>query len=210
MRLDWNERIAGFTMMEVRDAVRRLANDTQAPTVASVLGIAPDAAAALVAELFNRGWIEDAGRGYVRTTVAGNAVAQAKKLKPISRAQADKLFEAVVTAASEVNDDERYAHSVTKLGVFGSYLGHAEELGDLDIACELAPRWQTGDASDYNRVCARSNAAFPPTRRLGALELLLWPEQVVRAKLKVNSRVSLHALQEVTEGLKVPVRMVLG
>lgn len=210
MRLNWDETIAGLTMMEVRDAVRRLTHDTHAASVASVLGIAPEAAEALVGELFNRGWIEDAGGGYIRTTVMGNAVAQAKKLKPISRAQADKLFAAVVTAASEVNGDERYAHSVTKLGVFGSYVGQAEELGDLDIAYELTPRWQAGDTGDYNRICSRSNAAFPPTRRLGALDLLLWPEQVVRAKLKVNSRVSLHTLQEVTEGLKVPVRMVLG
>lgn len=210
MRLDWDEKIAGLTMMEVRHAVCRLTHDTHAASVASVIGIAPDAAEALVGELFNRGWIEDAGGGYIRTTVIGNAVAQAKKLKPISRAQADKLFVAVVTAASEVNDDERYAHSVAKLGVFGSYLGHAEELGDLDIAYELAPRWQSGDSGDCNRVCARSNAAFPPTRRLGALDLLFWPEQVVSAKLKVNSRVSLHSFQEVTEGLKVPVRMVLG
>lgn len=192
MQVDWNERIAGLGMVEIRDLMKRMHRPVS-PT--EFAGMVPaNSADALATELEARGWIERDKDGYLDPTLAGVSVGMAKKLKPLPRSEADRLLREVVTAANEINTDSRYSHNVARLAVFGSYLTDRETLNDLDIAYDLEARWARGSSESMEVVSARSNAAFPPPRSADWMGLLLWPERVVLRKLKVSRRVSLEEI----------------
>lgn len=82
-------------------------------------------------------------RGHWRPTDAMHTLATARIGKGLPRSKASKLLEELVKRAKEANarpatDDHYY---VTRLAVFGSYLDpNKQELGDLDVAWELAER----------------------------------------------------------------------
>lgn len=203
MQLDWDERIAGVPMIHVRDFLKLTTQSINRDYLVELRGSQYEVGP-LLDELLERGWIEEDERNTVRNTLAGNAVTQAKKLKRISRSEAERLLKEVLRAVDEINSDEVYAYDVTHLAVFGSYLTETDTLGDLDIAYELQPRWTPETAEE---VSQRSITAFPPPKSADWMRRLGWPEEVVLKRIAVNKRVSLEKLSSVVS-LGFPYRLL--
>jgi hypothetical protein len=199
MQIDWEEVVEGLTMIEVRGVTRQLFYHRSTEFIARQTKLSPEKVARLLNEMAERGWVRKAGPDEYETTVAGNALAGTKKLKPMTRASATALLEEVIAAAHAVNADPDMAYCVSYLGVFGSYLGEAEELNDLDITYVLSPRWASHDAETRRAAIERTNEVYPPPASWWALTRCAWPHLIARRRLKVSNRVSLHSKLEIDE-----------
>lgn len=193
MRLNWVETVAGVPMLTVRDCLKNTRRPVGRDYFAGFLGDAYDAQA-FMSELVERGWLEVTEFEAVQNTVVGNAVAQAKKLKPMSRARAEELLNKVLGAVDEINASGHHSYRVVRLAVFGSYLSESSDLGDLDIAYELEAVWTTETADE---VWQRTLQAFPPPHSADWVRRLGWPEEVVLSKIAVSKRVSLEAFSTI-------------
>lgn len=207
MEIDWSESLAGYTMLQAREALRRLYRGSGGSNFTELAGPGGDPKA-LQDEMLQRGWLERDEEGRIELTVRGNAVAMAKKLKPITRAMAEELLNQTVAAAKEINSDERYAKGVRKLAVFGSFLGDSPLLNDLDTACELECRWESGHGAGREAAVGRMFEAWPPPRSAGYFDRLMWPEIVIKRHLKVSRRVSVVDFDDI-EALGCPYRMLI-
>jgi predicted nucleotidyltransferase len=73
-----------------------------------------------------------------RTTTRGNAVANHRWTKPITRKTADRLLAEAVARAEEFNADDTRATVIARVRVFGSYLNpEKDRLGDLDLGLDI-------------------------------------------------------------------------
>jgi hypothetical protein len=135
------------------------------------------------------------------TTTAGNALAMASFLKPITRARAEELLDAVRVRAAAYNADPLHFLRISRLRVFGSYLDQdAALLGDLDLAIEFldlgGPQLSTADyakrADDYARASGRR---FPTV-----LDQLGWSRHEAMMLLRARSPY-IHVAEEDVERL---------
>lgn len=196
MIVDWKENISGLTMVQVRDVLRVISDRyalvelrKRVPPEIDLLG--------LMTAFEERGWIEHLSGPHVRTTISGQAVAMAKKLARFSREVGEALLAKVIGRAVSVNDHTDYAYNVEELAVFGSFLTGVGDLGDLDVAYRLEPRWGSSDELGVEKAFARSHVAFPPPARYGFIDRLGWPSEVVRRRLNISNRVSMHDVDEI-------------
>ena len=60
--------------------------------------------------------------------------------KPLRRETADRLLSELLDRITALNSDGRFLARVHKAVAFGSYIGNADRIGDLDIAIELVRR----------------------------------------------------------------------
>jgi predicted nucleotidyltransferase len=60
--------------------------------------------------------------------------------KPIRRETADRLLSELVERIATLNRNGHFRATVRRAVVFGSYLGHADRIGDVDVAIELVRR----------------------------------------------------------------------
>lgn len=199
MHVDWEEVIEGLTMLEVRGVTRQLFYPRSPEYIARQTGLNPEQVAKLLIAVAERGWVRKAGPDEYETTVAGNALAGAKKLKPMTRAKATALLNDVVAAAHAINADADMAYRVSYLGIFGSYLSDAGELNDLDITHVLSPSWNAHDAEARKKAIERTNTVCPPPESWWALTQCAWSHLIARRRLKVSNRVSLHSKLESDE-----------
>lgn len=141
--------------------------------------------------------LDDSGRpGYWNVSEKGLALASARASKPVTRATAERALAQLMERVVEVNTSDRYVYRVSKLVVFGSYLSNRPDLGDVDVAYELKPRFS---GEEFERRCnASSRRALRAGRQFkGFLDQLFWPNQEVVLFLKSRSRVlSLHSLEQ--------------
>jgi hypothetical protein len=83
----------------------------------------------------------------------------------IKRSRADAILPAIVETAQEINADDRMAHWVIRLSVFGSYLTEKpERIGALVLAGDLAgvDRWRAiAGCLVGSRKAGRSRAFRP-------------------------------------------------
>jgi len=71
----------------------------------------------------------------------------AQKGSGVLRSTAEKILEEIVRRADEANANADFAYSVMRIAVFGSYVNsEKDKLGDLDIAVDLAPRYDDDEA----------------------------------------------------------------
>ena len=141
------EPICGFPPLEIRDLIRaflampRPASDLaelmerrrppakrmSATFVAQQLGIDQAQASALLQALGDEGYIDPhAGT----PTPKGMALSHVEDRPPLTRSQADELVQRVCAWAAAVDQDRVWVDSIF---VFGSYLGDAPEINDLDL-----------------------------------------------------------------------------
>lgn len=196
MKVDWNETIAGLSMLEVREVARKLFDAQDLEWLAAKSGMSQATTRSVVKAMTRRGWLHTPETGVYQTTIAGNALAMAKKLPALPRAKAEALLAKVITTATAINQNPDMAHDVTYLGVFGSFLSDAASLSDLDITYELTPRWQQHDHDTFVAMGRRTAKAYPPPRSIG-LMIYSWPEMLAKNMLTVSKQVSLHERSEI-------------
>lgn len=203
--MNWEETVAGLPMLIVRDCLKKTRGAVSREYIADILTDQFNTNG-LIKELLARGWIEQVDDNLFANTVEGNAVAQAKKLKPISRKNADELLRGVVDAVDEINSSSLYAYKISKLAVFGSYLSDCEDLGDLDLAYELEALWTPENVEEVRQ---KTLLNFPPPKSADWMRRLYWPEEVVLKKIAISDRLSLELLSTV-EQYGWPYRILRG
>ncbi|PYY35874.1 hypothetical protein [Curtobacterium sp. MCBD17_030] len=95
-----------------------------------------------------------------RTTTSGNAVANHRWTKPITRKTADRLLDEAVTRAKAFNADDTRATIIARIRVFGSYLNREKDrLGDLDLGLDVRLR-RTYDGAEAFSYAQRAGVLY--------------------------------------------------
>ncbi|MFF5083860.1 hypothetical protein ACFY36_42990 [Actinoplanes sp. NPDC000266] len=157
MRVAKTDVIAGLDAVTARDLARKLFRHEAFPieVMARYRGCGQAEARDLLAALAEEGYVEpdprsvnDTGQWW-RTTVKGNALAQAGFGRPVSRAKAEELLAGVLARARAYNADPARLYAIASITVFGSYLDSAaDRLGDVDLKVDVVPR---GNGEEFFR-----------------------------------------------------------
>jgi hypothetical protein len=107
----------------------------------------------------------------------------------LSRKRAMTMVSAILAEAQAINADPAMLYEVSRLTVFGSYLGDQLMLGDLDIAFELRLKtlpigWPAAHAAFL--------IAYPPPPSADWFARSCWPDTYVTRRLRVGRNISLH------------------
>jgi len=141
-------------------------------------------------QMIQEGYIETAdgdGGNTFRPSTKLRQLAVASISNGVPRAQAERFLQRVIFKAAEINaHPDEYPYSVSRLVVFGSYLGDKEVLGDLDIAVELGSvRSSASDELSVN------------FRRLLDLDSAARKKTLAALRLRKPKLISVHLLGEV-------------
>ena len=194
MRIQSNDLIVGQPALAIRKLLRNRTH-IRVDTIVDLLDIDIETARQVLNDLATEGYIE-ASEGFQemwRTTMQGNAVANAKAGKPITRRTADRLIEEFLTRVNEINACDDYAYRVVQVVIFGSYLSDSPTLGDVDLSIELSHRCDDPQEHERNWE-ARIQHALQEGRNFQTFfAQQCWPEQEIWRILKGRSRgLSLH------------------
>ncbi|MGN6741571.1 hypothetical protein [Dyella sp.] len=190
--------IAGVPAMDLRKALRKLGKwgAWDVASLAEALGIDEASAAEALSALVAEGYVEvsqQSGCPYYATTVKGNALALASSRKPIKRAAADRIVQEAIARVEAINASPEFAYGIRKLIVFGSYLTDQAELGDVDLALELVPRFNDTDQQteiEHHRV---EEARRSGKRLRSFMDRLAWPmEEIFQIVKGGRVAISLH------------------
>jgi len=189
MRIQAGEAIFGIPMLIWRDAFRVLDRGScpcSGPWLEKRLGLDQDKGRACLAELAKAGMITQDDLGNWRLSVKGHALALSS-LRTFSRKSVERALQAFLERVDTVNREDCFFVKVRRVRVFGSYLSDVQVLGDLDLAIDLASKF---DKLTFARLARLS--PHPP-RHLKDLDVIYWPFIHVRRFLKGRSPiVSLH------------------
>jgi hypothetical protein len=183
--------IAGHPAFTIRDLLRTR-DHFNAAIVEHVLRISEQQAQAVLQVLIQEEYLEPAEAAYGKNlwslTIKGCALCGAKAGKPITRKTADRLVGEFLQRVEDVNACTVYAYRVARATVFGSYLSDRPDLGDIDLAVELTPKWP--EEGSYEALTKpRIKAAFAAGRRFRSIhDELGWPQREVVMHLKNGSR----------------------
>jgi hypothetical protein len=198
MRIEKGQRIAGHPALQVRRLMREAARRRLTPRlVQEILDCSEASARKVMVDLQAEGFVES-DNGRVEVSIRGNALAMARTAAPLRRQTAERLIADIVNRSHAVNRDEKWAYRVRTLVLFGSCVQGGTRPNDVDIACELAPRFGDERQSllEQNRRAARGQA-FRNLSQWGS-----WPKTEVFQFLKSRSRgLSIHQLDAWVLGL---------
>jgi predicted nucleotidyltransferase len=112
--------------------------------------------------------------------------------RPLRRKTAARLITDLIERTRALNADDKWAYRIRAVVVLGSYARGAERPNDVDIACELGPRWTGNEQLVQEQV--RREIRRQPFRNL--TEWATWPKLEVFRFLKTRARgLSIHELE---------------
>lgn len=118
-----------------------------------------------------------------------------KSKKRFTRTTANRVLSEVLDRIQAVNANDQYAFRIEAVRLFGSMLMDAKEVGDIDLAMKLVPRYD--DQERQRQLCweKRNERRFS-----SALQRGMWPYEEVLLAVKGRSPVvSLHKWEEPDE-----------
>jgi predicted nucleotidyltransferase len=195
MRIKPDEIVAGFPARKIRDLLRQSVDSLSARDATKFLGLGSKPAVQLLERLEHGGFLErnpdlpnsDRERSWKRT-VKGGALANALFSTRVSRQSARKTVAGFLDRVREVNSNRRFLYGVRRVVVFGSYLGDAPFVGDVDMAVDLCPK-ENDTRKHAELIRARAEQVFGRGRRFrNYVEALRFAEQEVMDFLKARSR----------------------
>jgi DNA-binding transcriptional regulator YhcF (GntR family) len=128
-----------------------------------------------------------------RVTEEGNRLIAASARKPIKRKTAERLVQQFLERVKTVNHSNEYAFQVKQVIIFGSYVSNSPNLGDIDFAITLEPKYSDQDKQQVLENERREKAIKVGKHFNTFFEELAWPEIEVRRFLKNRSpSISLH------------------
>ena len=108
-----------------------------------------------------------------QTSEKGRRLAAANLTPRFDRAKADNEVAALIARANEINTRDELVFFVHKITVFGSYLTDSNELGDIDLVVEVAPRREKHtDESHYRADNSGKTLDFTASLTYGSSEVL--------------------------------------
>lgn len=171
MRIERNQIIAGHPAVEIRRLMRDyLDRPVRIERLANLPACSLLASASTLKALEREGFLERVGN-VLKPSLKGSALAQASAAPPLCRSTAERLVSQVVDRATSINSADIFAYRVRTLVIFGSFLTGADRINDVDVACELVPRWN-GEEQDEAEQFSRS---LHEGRFRNASESAAWP-----------------------------------
>ena len=193
MRIALSQKIAGYPAGQIRQLMRETVGRTiTLRYVCEILRCSDSDAIAVVNHLQEEGFVESV-QGHLEPSIRGSALAMATAASPLRRETAERLIADVTERALSVNRDDTWAYRIGRLVVFGSFLRGAERPNDVDVACDLVPRW-TGERQLEQEQIRRASRG-EPFRNIS--QWAAWPRLEVIRYLKSRSRgLSIQELQD--------------
>jgi DNA-binding Lrp family transcriptional regulator len=193
MRISLDQKIAGYPAIRVRELMRRTAGGPiMFRDIRRILQCSHIAAARVMKHLEKDGLITSV-KGSIEPSTKGNALAMATAAPPLRRATASRLLADLIKRTRDLNADDTWAYRVRRIVVFGSYVRGSERPNDVDVACELCPRWESDRQRAEEQVRRRSRGM--PFRNV--LQWATWPRLEVYRYLRARSRgLSIHELED--------------
>jgi predicted nucleotidyltransferase len=216
VRIKSDDIIAGQPVLTIRKFLKRnrLWNSIPLEVIEKELEVSPATAQQIFQDLCELGYIapidetNQENRWYV--TTIGNSLAEANAGKPIKRKTAERLVKQFLERVERINDSGEYAFQVKQVIVFGSYVSDNPDLGDIDFAITLKPRYSEQDKQQAIENERRKKALEAGKSFKSFLEELIWPQEEVRRILKNRSPyISLHDPEYEKEILETTPTMLL-
>ncbi len=212
MQIDASDRIGDVPILEVRNLLRRFSYGVRSDSFERA-GYSKRRAKKLVRALMTMGYLEAGPGDQLKMTPACKAFTRSSAARRVKRDTADTVLDEVMDRVRQANRNDDFLMKVKTVIVYGSYLGDAERLGDLDLAIELEPKYQPGNSDAWSRLYIehfeKSGRAY---RRIGYE--YEWAQIEVFLFLKNRSRtLSLHPIHHFIEMKKTPnfaYKVVLG
>ena len=200
MRLDPDSLLFGVAPAILKDCaaqLREFAHFSQ-DDFCKAIGAPADEALPVLEQMIIAGFVAE------HETMPGNyagtgklpQLAVARITKGIPRSAAEILLQKVIERAKIINaNPDGYGNNrITRLAVFGSYLGDADVLGDIDIAFEYARA--PSEDNQEQRQYFNLEASLAKIKKI-----------ISFLRLRNPKRISLHEWDELM-GLKTPFRIV--
>lgn len=193
MRIERNQMIAGIPAKDVRRFMRAAAGFIiRVRTVTEVLGCSERRALELLKNLHKEGLLAPKD-DFWEATERGYALTMATAAHPLRRATAERLIAELMARTRTLNADNSWPYRIGKVVVFGSYVRGVARPNDVDIACELLPRWTGSEQLVQEQL--RRQSRKQPYRNL--TEWATWPRLEVLRFLKTSARgLSIHELED--------------
>lgn len=201
MKIDKKTLICGIPIIKIREFMRRYRTPESfsLQTITDYFELTAPSGTSLLNELLNSEYAECVNTDKYKVTIKGNALAQAKFVKRMDKAKADKIFNEFMKRVAEINEDESYIFRISKLCLFGSYLNQdANDYGDIDIAYELEHK--ISDDHRFAEACQRiiNNAKTAGKVFSSIVEEVCYPSNLVLRYLKNRSPyISLHRMEDI-------------
>ena len=202
MRISRNQIINNTPILKVRDFFKSLQRYRTyiftLDKVCNYFNIHSSEAKGFISELSEREFIVDSSDCY-KTTLKGETLRIARCVPPIKRDKADKIVSDLMQRVEEINNNDYYLYSVSKILLFGSYIQeNAADFGDIDIAFELERKVE--DTDEFEKLNSEFiDKAINEGKYFSSFfEELSYSETVVISKLKNRNRyISLHRDDEI-------------
>jgi hypothetical protein len=193
MRIRADQEIVGYPALQVRQLMREITGrPITVPRIQKVLKCPASSARIVMRRLETEGFVEF-DDGYLVPSIKGNSLAMANAGPPLRRETAERLIIDIVNRADAVNRDGKWAYRIGTLAIFGSCVRCAERPNDVDIACELVPRFS--DEQQPLKEQLRREARKRTFRNM--TQWASWPKLEVVRFLKGRARgLSIHELDD--------------
>jgi len=196
MRLTPNKPLFGVKPEILRDCAFQLRDrdSFRIDDFCMAIGAPAEEARPVLEHLLREGFVGTGNDEQYIPTIQFLQLANAKITEGLSRAEAKALLQRVTKRARDINArPEEFDHHITRLAVFGSYLGNDEVLGDLDIAFDCQRNPVPNDTPARRWSLRKSMADF--SKMLSFL------------RLRKPGQISLHTLSEI-RSLGIPYKVV--
>ena len=193
MRITADQKIAGYPAVQIRQLMREtVGRSITLRYVRKVLQCSDSVASSVLNLLHEDGFIESV-RAILGPSTKGTALAMATATTPLRRETAARLIAGLVERARALNADDSWAYRVGMVVIFGSYVRGVDRPSDVDVACELRPRWRS-DRQQAQEQVRRENRG-KPFRNMS--EWATWPRLGVFRFLRARARgLSIHELDD--------------
>ena len=213
MQLVPNSKLYGQPARIVRDCLREAIwmQVFDSDDLRGWLRVSVDEADTVVTGLLADDHIEPApprvGIPQYRLTRKGTQLGMASIAPQLRRAVAEQLLAEVIARAADTEAQRPFVYQVTKIALFGSMLGDAPLVSDLDFAMKVDSAFEDEALEDAERRRIEL-AAHGGKRFRNMVASIVWPRMEVAEYLRAGSKyVKLHSFSELYE-LECPFRIV--
>ena len=158
MHVDSNATVAGYPVLLVRQALRKLRNiDTwTSGMLEAAAGLPPGVGQELARALAAQGLIRKLQKDAWTICQAGITFTVATAAKRLTRATAERALATFMERVARVNSDPYFLGQVTRVALFGSMLNpDTDRPSDVDLAVQIIPKiadWESHIEKNNERV----------------------------------------------------------
>lgn len=199
MRIQKDQKIVGHSALRIRQLMRETVDRPITLRYVQEILQCSDSSARWVMRMLEAEGFAQSVQSHLEPSIKGSALAMAKAALALRRETAERLISDVISRAGAVNRDGKWAYRIGRLIIFGSGVRGADRPNDVDIACELVPRFE-GEEQQLNEQLRRDarEQAFRNVAQWAS-----WPKLEVFRFIKGRARgLSIHELDDWVLNLK--------